>query len=80
MNVDSFTGKNSNLMKKIIPFLKQLTPVLIRLSIVGVISISVTLYFTSCTSMLKAEKFDYRGSIGKNHTLIVSPDTLHSNY
>lgn len=67
-------------MKKIILFLKQLTPALIRLTAVGFITISVTLYFTSCTSMLKAEKFDYRGSVGKNHSLIVSPDTLHSNY
>lgn len=67
-------------MKKTILFLKKLMPVLFRLSILGVISVSVTLYFTSCTSMLKAEKFDYRGSVGKNHSLIVSPDTLHSNY
>lgn len=66
-------------MKKIILFLKQLTPALIRLTAVGFITISVTLYFTSCTASLKAEKFDYKGALGKCRNILVSPDSLSSN-
>ena len=66
-------------MKKIILFLKQLTPALIRLTAVGFITISVTLYFTSCTASLKAEKFDYKGALGKCRNIVVSPDSLSSN-
>ena len=67
-------------MKKIILFLKKLMPVLFRVSILGFISISVTLYFTSCSASLKAEKFDYKGAIGKCHNIVVTPDSLSSNY
>lgn len=55
-------------------------PVLFRVSILGFISISVTLYFTSCSASLKAEKFDYKGAIGKCRNIVVTPDSLSSNY
>lgn len=60
-------------MKKIIPFLKKLPPVLFKVSVGGFILVSVTLYFQSCVTTMDAEKFHYGGSLGKcvNHRRIV---------
>lgn len=69
-------------MKKIIhfllPYLKQIPPVLFKVSIGGFILVSVVLYFQSCVTSMDAEKFHYNGSLGKcvnNRTIVV--DTIH---
>mgnify|MGYP000852983817 CR=1 FL=1 len=60
-------------MKKIIPFLKKLPPVLFKVSIGGFILVSVAIYFQSCVTSMEAEKFRYGGSLGKcvNHRTVV---------
>lgn len=58
-------------MKKFIPFLKKLPPVLFKVSIGGFILVSVALYFQSCVSALDAEKFHYYGAAGKCRSLVV---------
>lgn len=64
-------------MKKIIhflrPYLKQIPPVLFKVSIGGFILVSVALYFQSCATSMQAEKFRYNGSLGKcvNHSTVV---------
>lgn len=63
-------------MKKIIPFLKKLPPVLFRLSIGGFILVSVTLYFQSCVTSFDAEKFHYHGVAGKCSSDRVVKDTI----
>ena len=68
---------NKEIMKKffhsLLPYLKQLPPVLFKVSIGGFILVSVALYFQSCVSSMDAEKFHYNGSLGKcvNHRTVV---------
>ena len=59
------------IMKKIIPFLKKLPPVLFKVSIGGFIRVSVALYFQSCVTAFDAEKFHYHGAAGKCRSLVV---------
>lgn len=64
-------------MKKIIPFLKNLPPVLFKVSVGGFILISVALYFQSCVTSFDAEKFHYHGVAGKCRFSHVVSDTIH---
>jgi len=71
-------GKSLNniFMKKIIPFLKNLPPVLFKVSIGGFILVSVALYFQSCVTSFDAEKFHYHGVAGKCRTSHVVSDSI----
>ena len=73
------TGKSLNniFMKKIIPFLKNLPPVLFKVSVGGFILISVALYFQSCMTSFDAEKFHYHGVAGKCRSFRVVLDSIH---
>lgn len=72
-------GKSSKniIMKKIIPFLKNLPPVLFKVSVGGFILISVALYFQSCVTSFDAEKFHYHGAAGKCRSSHVVLDSIH---
>ena len=72
-------GKSSKniIMKKIIPFLKNLPPVLFKVSVGGFILISVALYFQSCMTSFDAEKFHFNGVAGKCRSSHVVSDTIH---
>lgn len=65
------------IMKKNIPFLKNLPPVLFKVSVGGFILISVALYFQSCVTSFDAEKFHYHGVAGKCRSFHVVSDTIH---
>lgn len=72
-------GKSSKniIMKKNIPFLKNLPPVLFKVSVGGFILISVALYFQSCVTSFDAEKFHYHGVAGKCRSSRVVSDSIH---
>lgn len=71
------TFLKNTIMKKIIPFLKNLPPVLFNVSVGGFILISVALYFQSCVTSFDAEKFHYHGVAGKCRSSHVVSDTIH---
>lgn len=71
------TFLKNTIMKKIIPFLKNLPPVLFKVSVGGFILISVALYFQSCVTSFDAEKFHYHGVAGKCRSSHVVSDTIH---
>ena len=64
------------IMKKIIPFLKNLPPVLFKVSIGGFILVTVALYFQSCVTSFDAEKFHYHGIAGKCSSNHVVTDSI----
>ena len=72
-------GKSLNniFMKNIIPFLKNLPPVLFKVSIGGFILVSVALYFQSCVTSFDADKFHYHGAVGKCRSSHVVSDSIH---
>ena len=64
------------IIKKIIPFLKNLPPVFFKVSVGGFILVSVALYFQSCVTSFDAEKFHYHGIAGKCSSNHVVTDSI----